>query len=289
MSFLSFTKPQFAVAPLFLAISLAHAGDRLVGTGGVTQIEGAGGGGLMPWALISGYGTDAQTGASAFYSHAETRDDFKLDTYGVAIGFNNRVELSASQARFELVAPLAGEKIRLNTLGVKVRLMGDAIYDQDNWLPQISLGVQYKYNEDFNFVPKLVGAKQNDGFDMYLASSKLFLGAINGYNLLLNANLQATKANQFGLLGFGGDKRDNYRVYPAVSAAVMLTDNLLIGSELRYKPNNLSSYKEERAQDIFMTWFPMKNFSITGAYLDLGRIAFKENQTGWYLSGQVLY
>lgn len=233
MSFLSFTKPQFAVAPLLFAVSLAHAGDRLVGTGGVTQIEGAGGGGLMPWALISGYGTDAQTGASAFYSHAETRDDFKLDTYGVAIGFNNRVELSASQARFELVAPLAGEKIRLNTLGIKVRLMGDAIYDQDNWLPQISLGVQYKYNEDFNFVPKLVGAKQNDGFDLYLASSKLFLGAVNGYNLLLNANLQATKANQFGLLGFGGDKRDSYRVYPAVSAAVMLTDNLLIGTELR--------------------------------------------------------
>ncbi|OYW32390.1 MAG: hypothetical protein B7Z51_03330, partial [Methyloversatilis sp. 12-65-5] len=34
-----------------------HAGDRLIATGGVTQIEGAAGGGLNPWAVIAGYGT----------------------------------------------------------------------------------------------------------------------------------------------------------------------------------------------------------------------------------------
>lgn len=47
---------------------LAHAGDRLLATGGVTQIEGAAGGGLMPWAVISGYGTDQQIGGSLFYT-----------------------------------------------------------------------------------------------------------------------------------------------------------------------------------------------------------------------------
>ncbi len=275
-----------------LALSTATpviAGDRLLATGGVTQVEGAGGGGLMPWAVITGYGTNQQIGGSLFYTHANTKDSFTLDTAGVAIGFYNRVELSASQARFELVAPFAGERIRLNTLGIKVRVLGDAIYDQDTWMPQISVGAQYKYNEDFNFIPKAVGAKDKDGIDFYIASSKLFLGAINGYNLLVNANLQATKANQFGLLGFGGDKRDSYRLYPAVSAAVMLSDNWLIGSELRYKPDNLSSFEEERAHDVFMTWFPHKNVSITGAYIDLGRVAYKDNQTGWYLSGQINY
>jgi len=44
----------------------AMAGDRLLATGGVSQIEGAGGGGLTPWALITGYGTDAQIGGTAF-------------------------------------------------------------------------------------------------------------------------------------------------------------------------------------------------------------------------------
>lgn len=97
-----------------------------------------------------------------------------------------------------------GEHIRLNTLGVKLRVLGDATYEQDSWLPQVSVGAQYKYNEDFDFVPKALGAKDRSGVDCYVATSKLFLGAINGYNLLLNANLHATKANQFGLLGFGG-------------------------------------------------------------------------------------
>lgn len=268
---------------------LAHPGDRLLATGGVTQIEGAAGGGLMPWAVISGYGTDKQIGGSLFYTHAETRGDFKLNTTGVAVGLFNRVEVSASQARFGLGDTVPGEHIRLNTLGVKLRVLGDAIYEQDSWLPQVSVGAQYKYNEDFDFVPKALGAKDRSGVDYYVATSKLFLGAINGYNLLLNANLHATKANQFGLLGFGGDKRDSYRVYPAVSAAVMLSDNWLVGSELRYKPDNLSVYEENNAHDIFMTWFPHRNVSVTGAYIDLGRIANKDNQTGWYLSGQINY
>lgn len=268
---------------------LAHSGDRLLATGGVTQIEGSAGGGLMPWAVISGYGTDKQIGGSLFYTHAETRGDFKLDTTGVAIGLFNRVEVSASQARFGLSDTVPGAHIRLNTLGVKLRVMGDAVYEQDTWLPQISVGAQYKYNEDFDFVPKALGAKDRSGVDYYVATSKLLLGALNGYNVLLNANLHATKANQFGLLGFGGDKRDSYRIYPSVSAAVMLSDNWLVGSELRYKPDNLSVYEENNAHDIFMTWFPHRNVSVTGAYIDLGRIANKDNQTGWYLSGQINY
>lgn len=267
----------------------ALAGDRLLGTGGVTQVEGAGGGGLMPWALITGYGTNQQIGGSAFYTHAETKGDFKLRTTGIALGFYNRVEVSASQARFGLSDTVPGEEIRLNTLGVKVRVLGDAIYDQDSWLPQISVGAQYKYNEDYNLVPKLLGAKNRSGIDVYVAASKLYLGALNGYNLLLNANLHASKANQFGLLGFGGDRHDQYRIYPAVSAAVMLSDNWLLGSELRYKPDNLSVYEENSAHDVFMTWFPHKNVSVTGAYIDLGTIANKDNQTGWYLSGQINY
>lgn len=281
-----------SLAWLCLALTTSSstlAGDRLLGTGGVTQVEGSGGGGLMPWALITGYGTNQQIGGSAFYTHAETKGDFTLRTTGIALGFYNRVEVSASQAKFGLSDTVPGEEIRLNTLGLKVRVLGDAVYDQDSWLPQISVGAQYKYNEDYNLVPKQLGAKDRSGIDVYVAASKLYLGALNGYNLLLNANLHASKANQFGLLGFGGDKRDQYRIYPAVSAAVMLSDNWLLGTELRYKPDNLSVFEENSAHDIFMTWFPHKNVSVTGAYIDLGTIANKNNQTGWYLSGQINY
>lgn len=287
-----YTKSFLRVAALMsilLASTTGLAGDRLLATGGVTQVEGAAGGGLMPWEVISGYGTDKQLGGSAFYTHAETKADYALNSTGISLGFRNRVEISAAQTRFGLGKTVRGEEIRLNTLGIKLRVLGDAVYDQDSWLPQISAGAQYKYNEDFDLVPKALGAKDRSGVDYYVAASKLFLGAVGGYNLLINANVHATKANQFGLLGFGGDRRDNYRIYPAVSAAVMLSDNVLLGSELRFKPDNLSAAEEKKAQDVFLTWFPHRNVSVTGAYIDLGTIATKENQTGWYLSGQVNY
>ena len=48
---------------LAACVGPAHAQDRvpergkLIATAGLIQIEGAGGGGLAPWALITGYGT----------------------------------------------------------------------------------------------------------------------------------------------------------------------------------------------------------------------------------------
>jgi len=279
----------FCAVLLLSASRIAIAGDRLLATGGVTQIEGAGGGGLVPWALISGYGTDDQVGGSAFYTKARTKDGFELDTSGVSIGIKNRIELSVSQLKFGLSDTVPNETVTLNTLGVKMRIIGDAVYDQDKWLPQISLGLQYKHNQDFAFVPKLLGAKKSSGVDIYLAATKLYLGAVAGRNLLFNTTVQATKANQFGILGFGGDKNNSYRIQPAFSAAIMLTDNFLVGTEYRFKPDNLKSFKEENAQDFFMTWFPHKNFSLTAAYVDLNNIADKENQSSWYFSGQLLY
>lgn len=274
---------------LGLSVNNALAGDRLLGTGGVSQIEGAGGGGLTPWAMIAGYGTDAQIGGSAFFTRAKTGDDFELNTGGVAVGFYNRLELSVSQTKFELGSTVPKESIRLNTLGIKLRLFGDAIYDQDSWVPQVAAGALIKHNEDFDFVPKLVGGKDSTGVDYYLAASKLYLDAVFGRNLLLGATLIATKANQFGLLGFGGDLNNDYQIKPAYSAAIMLTDNLLVGMEYRYKPDNLSAYNENDAKDVFVTWFPHKRFSITAAAVDLGDVADKTNQAAWYLSGQISY
>ena len=276
---------------LLLSISATHlsAGERLLATGGVMQIEGSAGGGLTPWALIAGYGTREEIGGASFYTHARTNDGFDMDLAGVALGFNNRVEISYSHQRFGLSDTAPGEHIRMHTLGAKVRLFGDAVYDQDTWVPQASAGIQVKHNVDFDKVPKALGAESATGVDVYLSATKLYLAAIGGRNLLLNATLQATKANQFGLLGFGGDKHDSYQLQPAVSAALMITDNLLIGAEYRARPNNLNSFKEDDAKDLFIAWFPVKYLALTAAYVDLGNIADKDDQSAWYLSGQLSF
>jgi len=44
----------------------ADTGGRLLATGGVTNIEGSAGGGIVPWAVLSGYGTRDEWGGDAF-------------------------------------------------------------------------------------------------------------------------------------------------------------------------------------------------------------------------------
>jgi len=110
---------------------LPDPGGRLPATGGVTQIEGAGGGGLVPWALISGYGTRDQVGVTAFYTQADP-SDFRLHAAGIAVGIHDRVEISLAQQRLGLGSTVPGQSIDQNLFGVKLKVLGDAVFDQDN-------------------------------------------------------------------------------------------------------------------------------------------------------------
>jgi len=260
------------------------AGDRLLATGGVMEIEGSAGGGAVPWALIAGLGTDEQVGGSSFCTHAR-QQKFELRSCGLAIGFHDRIEVSYAKQRFDLEEIIPGESIAVDVAGLKVRLLGDAVFEQDRWYPQLSLGLQYKKNRDFDFVPALLGARDDADVDVYLAATKVYLAGPLSRTWLLNATLRSTRANQFGILGFGGV--DNRRSINAeLSAAVFLTDEIVAGAEFRQKPDNLSSFGEDDFWDLFGAWFPSKHFSVTAAYTDLGRIAMMPGQHGWYLSLQ---
>lgn len=266
---------------------LPGPGGRLLGTGGVTQIEGAAGGGLTPWALIAGYGTRDQIGATAFHTSANP-SDFTLRSQGIALGILDRVEVSYAQQRLGLGTTVPGQRIEMSVVGLKVRVLGDAVYDQDRVMPQIALGVQYKKNHDMA-VPALLGARQDHGTDMYLCATKLWLAGVLGRNVLANITLRGTRANQLGLLGFGGDIESGYRVLPEFSVGVFLHDRLAAGMEYRFKPDNLSVYPEDDFWDIWSAWFINKRFSVTAAYVRMGQIADKRDQRAFYLSGQLSF
>ena len=268
-----------------LSAAAASAGERLVATGGLTQVEGAAGGGLVPWALIAGYGTRNEVGASAFVTRVKTQG-FRLDSTGVAIGVKDRLELSLARHRFDLGDTVAGESIAQDVVGIKLKLSGDAVFDQDSPWPQLSIGMQHKRNRDFALVPQQLGARSDIGTDYYLSATKLYLAGFAGRNVLLNATVRATKANQLGLLGFGGDLNERYQPQAEASVALLLTDNFAIGSEYRQKPNNLSAFRESDFWNIFAAWYLRKEVSITAAYANLGSIANKPDQQGLYLSLQ---
>jgi hypothetical protein len=262
-----------------------QAGDRLLAAGGIMEIEGSGGGGLTPWALIAGLGTDQQFGASASCTRVSP-SDFTLESCGVALGIRNRLELSVDRQHFDLGTTVPGNTISQTIVGAKLRVLGDAVIDQDRWWPQVALGLQWKHNSDFDIVPKLLGAKHADGADYYVAATKVWLAGPFGRSWLTDLTLRATEANQMGLLGFGGDQ-GNYHLMTEASLGVFLTDELVLGGEYRQKPNNLSAFREQDFKDAFLAYFPVKYLSLTGAYADLGNIADKPSQHGPYVSLQL--
>lgn len=260
---------------------------KLLLTGGVSQIEGAAGGGLTPWAVIGGYGTGDQIGANAYFTRVGV-DDYSLDSFGALVGLYDRVELSFARQAFDtrdVGAALGlgrGFTIKQDIIGIKVKLVGDAVLEQDSRLPQISVGAQYKRNDQGGLV-RAIGAQDDRGTDLYVSATKLYLDQ----NLLLNGTLRFTEANQFGILGFGGDKDDGYSAQFEASAAYLITRNLAIGAEYRTKPDNLNIAVEDDAWDVFVAWAPVKNVSLTLAYVDLGNIVIADNQRGFYASVQV--
>jgi len=259
---------------------------KLLATGGVSQVEGAAGGGLVPWALITGYGTQDGVGINAHGTYVGL-SDFTLWTEGVSVGLFDRAEISYARQSFD--TGQAGARLGIgkgftfdqDIVGGKIRLFGDAVYDQDSLLPQVSAGLQYKSN-DRGAIIHAVGGKRATGVDYYVAATKILLAE----RLLLNATVRATEANQYGILGFGGDKHDGYSAQFEGSAAFLINRKLALGAEFRTKPDNLGFAKEDNAFDIFVAYFLNKNLSLTVAYVDLGDIALQGRQSGAYVSLQ---
>jgi hypothetical protein len=262
---------------LLLTQTISAGEGKLLATAGLTQVEGSGGGGIVPWATLAGYDSDEELSAAA-YSTQVNLDDYRLNAWGVSAGIYDRVEISVAQQTFDLTS--LGGDINQNIFGVKARLYGDVVYSL--W-PQTSIGLQYKTLQDPD-VAKLVGAKSDDsGTDFYLAMTKVHLGVMAGYNLVWNLTARATKANQLGLLGYGGINNNSYELMLEGSLGVFLSRQLAIGVEYRQKPDNLS-VKEEDWKDIFITYLPNKHVNFTAAWADLGDIAGAKDQQGLYLS-----
>lgn len=263
-------------------------GSRILATGGASQIEGAAGGGIVPWAVIAGYGSNSEWGVTGFYTHVSV-DDYDLDAAGIAAGYSNRIELSYARQQFDLgtLGDALGvdKKFRQDIFGAKVRLWGDLIYGRG---PQVSAGVQYKRHLDFA-LPRAIGARRNEDTDFYITATKLFLAGLFERNVFANATLRLSRANQIGILGFGGDKDDSRDVLFEGSAGIFVTRHIAAGFEYRQQPDNLSFATQDDWFDAFVAVFPNKHVAIVAAYADLGSVATLDKQSGWYLSLEVSF
>lgn len=280
----------------------ARAADgKLLLTGGVSTIDGAAGGGITPWAVTGSYATKGQWGASAYVTALKT-GNYGLTGYGVALAYDDRIELSLARQDADTQDNLAalrlsGLHLKQDIVGVKLRLAGDAVLDSDSWMPQVAVGVLHKRADAGALAPTLTGAlgAKDSGTEVYLSATKLFLAP----GVLVNLTLRATQANQGGLLGFGGAQGQGRRVQPEASVAYLVNRQLAVGVEARAKPDNLNRsvlgagvLKEDDWFDVFVAWAPNKTVSVTAAWVDLGRIVpglQTRRQTGAYLSVQAAF
>lgn len=273
----------FAVLLCALTPQGANAGSRLAFTGGATSVEGGAGAGLATWALIGGLGTEDEWSPTVALTRAETRD-FSLDVAAVTLGAWNRVELSFARQRFDAGSVVPGLTLGQDIVGVKVRVAGDAIFDGDRPWPQLSVGAQHKKTRDFEFIPRAVGAERDSTTEVYVAATKLYFAALANRDVIVNATLRRTDANQYGLLGFGGPTRSSAAWRPELSVGIWPHERVLVGVEYRDKADALSAFGEDAALDAFVAWAPNRRIMLVAGWLDLGSIAGSAPQRGSYLS-----
>jgi hypothetical protein len=293
---------SLALAVLMLSTvnAVADTGKLLL-TGGVSSIDGVAGGGLTPWALTGTNATRGEIGASAFITGVRTQD-YGLTVSGLGLAWDDRFEVTLAHQDLDArsnLAPLGldGLHLKLDIVGIKLRVAGEGVLDSDSLMPQVAIGAEFKHADTSALGPTLVGplGARAGGTDLYVSATKLFLA----HGILVNATLRATQANQNGLLGFGGAQASGTRLQGEFSIACLITRKLAIGIEGRAKPDNLNrsvlgdgALKEDDWVDAFIAWAPNKNVSLTLAYVDLGRIApavQPRRQTGTYLSAQVAF
>lgn len=274
---------SLVVVSCLLAPSPAQAGSRLAFTGAATSVEGGGGAGLATWALIGGLGTEDEWSPTVALSHAETQD-FALDVAAVSVGAWNRVELSFARQRFDAGSVVPGLTLGQDIVGVKLRIAGDAIFDGDRPWPQLSIGAQHKKTRDFDFIPRAVGAERDSATEVYVSATKLYFAAIADRDVIVNATLRRTDANQYGLLGFGGPTRSGAAWRPELSVGLWPHERVLVGVEYRDKADALSAFREDAAVDAFVAWAPTRRVLLVAGWLDLGSIAGSRTQRGSYLS-----
>ena len=199
--------------------------------------------------------------------------------------------------------------IKMDVIGAKLRLFGEAIYDSDNLIPQVAVGAFYKKNKNKALL-KTLGAAEAEDWEAYIAATKIFFPI----NTLVNVTARYTSANQTGLVGFGGPDGNEKELRWEASLAYLLNKRTAIGAEYAQHGSNLGDIhlgnqdastlagtgltpslgrtlkqKESDWVDVFVAYFPSKNLSFTLAYAMLGDITITPDQNGFYLSAQASF
>ncbi len=184
-------------------------------------------------------------------------------------------------------AQLGDDYVNLHNFNARVALIKENDFDQ-SWVPAVTAGVHYKYNDTIDSLDDdlagtlsgYVGIENNDGVDFTLYASKML--TFLPRPVLINAGLRATEAAHLGLLGF----TDEYEVVFEGNVAVFVTDQFILSSEFRQKPDNYTRIPgliedENDWFTILAAYVINDHLAIGGGYAHFGDVLNHEANGSW--------
>ncbi len=236
-------------------------------------VEGTGGLVLTNTALLVNPGPEGTViGKPAFSIQLGAIGHKDLQIGALSTTLWQRIELSASAARLGLddfentiqaalgpAVSIGTSDIKLYSLNARVNMIREGDWDL-KWMPAVTFGVHYKTNNDIAKINRklggaltAIGYDDNDGVDFTLTATKGV--PVAGRPVLFSLGARATKSSQLGFQGF----TDDYSIVLEGSAAMLVTDRIVLGFEYRQMPDDMGEipgivYKADDWWDIYAAY-----------------------------------
>lgn len=181
------------------------------------------------------------------------------------------------------------DEVQLHNFNARYQILKEGEFDQ-KWIPALTAGVHYKYNDGIGEVNHEVGGalanagiKNHDGTDFTLYASKLFTQLPRP--VLLEVGGRATEAVWDGLGGF----TDSYNFVVEANAVVFLTGNLALAAEYKQQPTDYKAIGNlVRVEDDWWTidaaYVVNKHLTLAVGYGHFGNVLNHESDGVWGLT-----
>jgi hypothetical protein len=136
--------------------------------------------------------------------------------------------------------PTIDDNLALYNANVRFQLVREGEFEQ-KWLPAITAGMHYKYNDSANQINNQlhgeladIGLSSDQGLDFTLCGTKLL--TFLPRPVVIGLGGRATKSVEVGLLGF----TDEYSFVLEANVAVLLTEIVILAAEYKQQPTNFT-------------------------------------------------
>jgi hypothetical protein len=184
---------------------------------------------------------------SVGFAHVSLGYDKNLEVLTITESPFKRLELGYGWDYLDLgdlphVLGTHAQEVQLHNFNARYQILKEGEFDQ-KWIPALTVGVHYKYNDGISEVNKEVGGAltsvahipNHDGTDFTLYASKLFTQLPRP--VLLELGGRATEAVWDGLGGF----TDEYNFVAEGNVVVFVTDNLALAAEYKQQPRDYTA------------------------------------------------